>query len=50
MSSRCTKQVRQRRAVTRHTPLIRVVLDDHARLPGRFFGRLTSAVNAGLRG
>jgi hypothetical protein len=33
-----------------HAPLVRVVLDDHARLPGRFFGRLTSAVNAGLRG
>jgi hypothetical protein len=39
-----------RRAAMRHAPLVRVVLDDHARLPGRFFGRLTSAVNAGLRG
>jgi hypothetical protein len=27
----------------------RVVLDDHARLPGRFFGRLTAAILAGLR-
>jgi hypothetical protein len=26
----------------------RVVLDDHARLPWRFFGRLTAAVQAGL--
>jgi hypothetical protein len=25
-----------------------IVLQDHARLPGRFFGRLTSAVLAGL--
>jgi riboflavin biosynthesis pyrimidine reductase len=25
-----------------------VVLDDHARLPWRFFGRLTAAVQAGL--
>jgi hypothetical protein len=24
------------------------VLQDHARLPGRFFGRMTSAVLAGL--
>jgi hypothetical protein len=30
--------------------LHRVVLDDHARLPGRFFGRLTAAVLAGLDG
>ncbi len=28
--------------------LHRVVLDDHARLPGRFFGRLTAAILAGL--
>ncbi|MFD2184797.1 hypothetical protein [Rhodoplanes azumiensis] len=28
----------------------RVVLDDHARLPWRFFGRLTAAVLAGLPG
>jgi hypothetical protein len=27
----------------------RVILDDHARLPWRFFGRLTAAVQAGLR-
>jgi hypothetical protein len=25
-----------------------IVLDDHARLPWRFFGRLTAAVQAGL--
>jgi hypothetical protein len=30
--------------------LHRVVLDDHARLPSRFFGRLTAAVPAGLGG
>jgi hypothetical protein len=30
-------------------PLCRFfVLQDHARLPGRFFGRMTSAVLAGL--
>lgn len=34
----------------RRTPLHRVVLSDHARLPWRFFGRLTAAVLAGLRG
>ncbi len=28
--------------------LHRVVLDDHARLPGRFFGRLTAGILAGL--
>jgi hypothetical protein len=28
--------------------LRRVVLVDHARLPWRFFGRLTAAVQAGL--
>jgi hypothetical protein len=28
--------------------LRRVVLTDHARLPGRFFGRMTAAVQAGL--
>jgi hypothetical protein len=26
----------------------RIVLSDHARLPWRFFGRLTAAVQAGL--
>jgi hypothetical protein len=26
----------------------RVVLDDHVRLPGRFFGRLTASIQAGL--
>jgi hypothetical protein len=30
--------------------MARVVLDDHARLPWRFFGRLTAAILAGLRG
>jgi hypothetical protein len=25
-----------------------IVLQDHARLPGRFFGRMTAAVQAGL--
>jgi len=25
-----------------------IVLDDHARLPGRFFGRMTAAIQAGL--
>jgi hypothetical protein len=29
-------------------PIRQVVLQDHARLPGRFFGRMTSAVLAGL--
>jgi hypothetical protein len=28
--------------------LRRVVLEDHARLPWRFFGRLTAAIQAGL--
>jgi hypothetical protein len=28
--------------------LHRIVLDDHARLPWRFFGRLTAAVQADL--
>jgi len=26
----------------------RVVLDDHVRLPGRFFGRLTASIQAEL--
>jgi hypothetical protein len=26
----------------------RIILGDHARLPGRFFGRLTASVLAGL--
>jgi len=25
-----------------------IVLDDHARLPWRFFGRMTAAIHAGL--
>ncbi len=29
-------------------PLTFVVLSDHARLPGRFFGRLTASVQAAL--
>jgi hypothetical protein len=32
----------------RARPLRRVVLADHARLPWRFFGRLTAAIQAGL--
>jgi len=28
--------------------LRRVVLDDHVRLPGRFFGRLTASIQAEL--
>jgi hypothetical protein len=35
-------------AALRIARLIRVVLDDHARLPCRFFGRLTAGVLAGL--
>jgi hypothetical protein len=38
-----------RRHAIRRLPLHRVVLDDHARLPGRFFGRLTAAILARLR-
>jgi hypothetical protein len=38
----------QRRSVPQ--ALHRVVIDDHARLPWRFFGRLTAAVRASLRG
>jgi hypothetical protein len=45
-----TQTITARRAARAPAPLVRVVLDDHARLPGRFFGRLTSALNAGLRG
>jgi hypothetical protein len=26
----------------------RIVLGDHVRLPGRFFGRLTASIQAGL--
>jgi len=28
----------------------RIVLDDHRRLPWRFFGRFASSIAAGLRG
>ncbi|MDT3685295.1 MAG: hypothetical protein RO009_09665 [Pseudorhodoplanes sp.] len=30
------------------TPPHLIVLDDHARLPWRFFGRMTAAIQAGL--
>jgi hypothetical protein len=50
MVSDSTRKDRARRAAMGHAPLVRVVLADHARLPGRFFGRLTSAVNARLEG
>jgi len=35
---------------TRHLPDIRApfVLRDHDRLPGRFFGRMTASIQAGL--
>jgi hypothetical protein len=40
-----------RRPVIGLAPLLhRVVLDDHARLPWRFFGRLTASILADLRG
>ncbi|NVO13365.1 MAG: hypothetical protein HXX10_04945 [Rhodoplanes sp.] len=48
MSSRRHMSGRTKRA-RRSAPVSRVVLDDHARLPGRFFGRLTAAILAGLR-
>jgi hypothetical protein len=32
-----------------HQNAVRIVLDDHSRLPGRFFGRFTTAVVAALR-
>jgi hypothetical protein len=37
-----------RKAAGQATSLLRVVLRDHQRLPWRFFGRLTAAVQAGL--
>jgi hypothetical protein len=37
-----------RRAITNAALPHLIVLDDHARLPGRFFGRMTAAVLAGL--
>ncbi|MTW14839.1 hypothetical protein GJ689_01225 [Rhodoplanes serenus] len=37
---------RLRAGVTRSEPVARVVLDDHARLPWRFFGRLTATLPA----
>jgi hypothetical protein len=35
---------------TRHLPDLRApfVLRDHERLPGRFFGRMTASIQAGL--
>jgi hypothetical protein len=41
-------RVRQAVAPRAAARLHRVVLDDHVRLPSRFFGRLTAAVLAGL--
>jgi hypothetical protein len=37
-----------RQAAGQTTSLVRVVLRDRVRLPWRFFGRLTAAVQAGL--
>jgi hypothetical protein len=28
---------------------VRIVIDDHSRLPGRFFGRFTTSIAAELR-
>lgn len=36
------------RALARKTMPQPIVLDDHARLPGRFFGRMTAGALAGL--
>jgi hypothetical protein len=32
-----------------HQLMARIVIDDHSRLPGRFFGRFTTGVAAELR-
>lgn len=32
-----------------HQNALRIVIDDHSRLPGRFFGRFTTSVVAALR-
>jgi hypothetical protein len=31
-----------------HQSALRIVIDDHSRLPGRFFGRFTASITAGL--
>jgi hypothetical protein len=41
-------EVQSMRAAARSPAPQRVVLQDHVRLPWRFFGRLTAAVQAGL--
>jgi hypothetical protein len=37
-----------RHSMTDTARLHLIVLDDHARLPWRFFGRMTAAIRAGL--
>jgi hypothetical protein len=32
-----------------HKSAARIVIDDHSRLPGRFFGRFTTSIAAELR-
>jgi len=32
----------------RHQHALRIVIDDHSRLPGRFFGRFTTSIAAAL--
>jgi hypothetical protein len=32
-----------------HSTVARIVIDDHCRLPGRFFGRFTTSIAAELR-
>jgi hypothetical protein len=32
-----------------HKSAARIVIDDHCRLPGRFFGRFTTSIAAELR-
>jgi hypothetical protein len=41
------RQTRDDATARKTTPHL-IVLDDHARLPGRFFGRMTAAIQAGL--
>jgi hypothetical protein len=45
-----SRPARAARVPVARATVARVVLDDHARLPWRFFGRLTAAVLAGLAG
>jgi hypothetical protein len=35
--------------INSHRSAVRIVIDDHSRLPGRFFGRFTTGVAAALR-